>query len=781
MGSGDNVNQKKSAQLCGVALYMVACGVAAQDIAPETRPLASDDAGVAQSQAGTGETSTDASAPPAGTATGSDAAQLDDVVVTANKRVEPLQEVPQSIAVIDDKQLDRQNISEVTELVRATPTVNIPGPLGPVSIRGIGALSFARSSEGSVGVVVDNISLAGMSNAPPQLFDVERVEVLTGPQGTLFGRNSSGGVINITTNAPQVGLFEALAGVDYGSRDMKRGRAMVNVPVSQQSALRIAATYGWQPDVSENINDGGSYQLRQGSARVRYLWNATPDVTFNLLTDFTQNHHDGGTGWAVYKVTPGSELANALAACGVAVGPDNSQTCVDTPALETTTVAGVSPQLDIAFGDYTLTSVTGYRTARNDLERNDVDSTNVYVLNQFQDSDSQNLSQELRLASPKSDTGDYVAGIYYFNSKFDGSTSLLGPIAQYQGVPFPLGQTIDTETKQDSIATFAQGTYYVVPKVGLTAGVRLGRENVEAHTRGRTADGAAGSFGSTDPVDGDVSDTYFTWRVGAKYQATDDLMVYASQARGYKGPAINDQGNFAGAKLVINPEIPDASELGLKTSFFKGRLLLDGALFYTKVKDFQAQTFDAAANTFVYSNVPSVTSKGGEVLLLGRALDGLTLTGGVGYTDVTIGNGWLVPCRQPAAANCTVDAGGNQLAGAPKWKVTTSGEYAFPLMGLEAFGQLDAVYTSVIYSDNTEDPVRQLDAATILGARMGVRSPSGAWSVSAFARNLTDEFRPVWRFDTPTGPNQNDPASESQILGPETQRYFGLSVEARWY
>ena len=726
--------------------------------------------------------------------------QADDapqqVIVTANKREQRLQDVPVSVSVVDGAQLQRQNVNEVADLIRSAPALNSAGPFGALSIRGIGSISFSRSSEGSVGVVIDNVALGSTSINPPDLFDVRRVEVLEGPQGTLFGRNSSAGVLNIVTNAPDPTKFEAIGHLDVGTRNNDIGHAAVNVPLSADAALRVSGSYSVAPEQLHNLYDGSWEHNKDASGRARFLWQPTSDVTLNLIADYSQNSHDGGSPWAIYHSTPGSPLSAALAACGVIVGNDNDNGCVDGGNKSTVQSFGYSGQLDVNLGGYTLSSITAYRGVDNSVPAYDVDSTPVHLLNQTGPDNNHFISQELRLASPKRAWGDYVAGLYYYNNKLNSATTQFGPLATDEGVPYPLGQTLSTRATTTSYAAFADGTIFVTPELGLNLGARYGSEDVHAQTTGVLAPGAVAPIVSIAPVDGTARDTYFSYRTGLQYDVSDNQMAYVSYTRGYKGPAVNDEGGGGTAPLLVKPEIPHAAELGLKSTMFNGRLAANVALYYTKVDDFQAQFYDPSINAFVFGNAPSLTSKGIELNLLGKPTRSLTLNLGLAYNDAKYGSGYIVSCaqQQTVAQGCVpltnaagtvvgtgTDAGGNALVGSPKWKATFSGEYvAATFSHYQGFVQGDVVYTSRINFDAAYDPIDSNAAATIVGGRVGVRNDDGRYGVSLFVRNLFDTYRAATRFAAPTAAQQLDPAAYAQISGPESRRVVGVSLDARF-
>ena len=730
-----------------------------------------------------------------------------DIIVTANKREERLQNVPITVAVISGDQLTKQNIISVTDLVRSTPALNSAGPFGALSIRGVGSIAFARSAEGSVGVVVDGVALANTSTNPPQLFDVARVEVLEGPQGTLFGRNSSAGVVNITTIAPDPTRIEVDGHADIATRNNYVGRAVVNLPVADNAALRLSGAFSQAPDGQYNRFDN-SYQRVQGkSVRGRFLWEPISDITINLIGDYSKFTTKGGVPWTVYQSTPGSLLSSRLAACGVTVGPENQQGCIDGGNNTATESYGFSGQVDAKLGSLTLTSISAYRAYSSFSYASDVDSVPVDRLNVNASPVSiRNYSQEFRLTSPKGGLVDYVLGLYYFDSQLDGTDTqrgnILADLPLIGACPFaalglpdaycalPVGQVQTTSASTTSYAAFGNATINVSSAFRLLLGARYGNEDVRARTTAVLVPGALTSILSIAPISGAISDTYFSYRLGAQYDITHNVMLYGTYTRGYKGPSINDQTGTGTIPVVVKPEIPHAAEVGLKASAFNGHLTASLAGFYNRIDNFQAQFFDPTAAAFIFGNAPRLTTKGFSFELVGRPTRGLTLNVGAVYNDAKYGNGYFVACAQgqTAAQGCETvggaqvdDAGGNRLVGAPEWKVTAFGEYAATLTGnIKGFVQADMVYTSRIDFDAAYSPQNTNAPAAIFGGRIGVRTDNDRFGISLFARNLFDTYRPTVRFATPTALQQLDPVSFSQISGPESRRTLGVSLDAKF-
>ena len=713
-----------------------------------------------------------------------------EIVVTANRREERLQTVPVTVTVVGGEQLTRQNINTVEDLQRSAPALNLAGPagFGAVSIRGIGNLSFSRSSEGSVGVVVDGVSLANSSDTPPLLFDIARAEVLEGPQGTLFGRNSSAGVINIVTNAPNPARFEAIAHADVGSRDNLIGRLAVNVPVSANSALRVTGSYDRDPQVQRNLRDG-TYNQHEGFAgRARFLWEPNDKLKINLGADYTQRTVDGGVGWAVYSSSATSLLTARLAACGVKIGPENEDGCISPDSTETKISYGFSAQADYDLGGPTLTAITAYRGVRA-KSLNDVDSTlaNRYV--QDTHDTSTNFSQELRIASPNSGSIQYVAGLYFFHRRAESVVGQVGqvladlqligacplPVSALCGLSF--GQYRPLNTAATSYAAFGQATVSASDRLRFILGARVGREDVRADVRASGLE--PGAFAQITPgaaFSRAVADTYLSYRVGIQYDLSRDLMTFATYTRGYKGPAVNDGASDTSVPLIVRPEIPKSIEVGFKATLAHGRAAFNGSAFYTDVTNFQSQFWNSSIPAFVFGNAPKLTSKGFTANLFGRPIDGLTANIGVTYTDATYGAGYNVANY----LNNIVSAEGKQL-GTPKWKITASGEYNHTLTSsLDGFAQADVVYHTKTFSNSANDPILAIDGSTIFGGRIGIRTKDGRYGLSIFARNLFDTFRPSYRFATPVAAQQLDPAAFSQFSSPEAHRIVGVSLDAKY-
>lgn len=715
-----------------------------------------------------------------------------DIIVTGTKREERLQDVPQSISLVDARALQQQNIANVNDLARAVPSFNTN--FGAIQIRGLGAQTYSRSAEGSVGVVLDGVALSNASTQanPAALFDVARVEVLMGPQGTLFGRNSSAGVVNIVTNAPDPSRREMAAHLEAGNRDQRRVQAMVNLPLGSIAALRVSAQSNRTATTVYNIPRFGWDDLQSNSVRGRLLVEPADTVHINLIADY-QKFSNAGGGWVVVKSTPGSFLTNQLTACGVVIGPDNRQNCYSGQSYGHDKAYGVSGQIDWQLGDFTLTSITANRWLKQD-GGGDADSVPVDVLDVNASTQSiSNFSQEVRLTSPTGGFAQFVMGGYYFHGKQDATGTQMGSLRL---VPFglKLGQTFDTHIDSKSLAGFGQATFNLTGSLRLIAGARVERQEIEADTVRRLAPGALAPFASLAPVSGSNKDTSFSYRGGIQYDFTSGMMGYVTYARGYKGAAINDQTTTVLAPLVVKPEIPKAWEAGLKATLLDSRVVANFSIFRTDVDNYQTQFLDSATATYIYGNAPSIRSQGVELSVMGKPTRELTLNGGFTFTDATYGDGYLVACgpMETQAQGCKTytvgavtttasDAGGRRLAGTPRWKIVASGEYRAPLSdSVELYVQADVVHTSSIGFTASYDPLAATGSHTPVGARVGISLDGGNVSLSVFGRNIFDERIPLSVVQTPLASQLRDMGSYIHILSPESIRSIGVALDFKF-
>ncbi|MGO9934477.1 MAG: TonB-dependent receptor [Steroidobacteraceae bacterium] len=707
---------------------------------------------------------------------------INEIVVTAQKRPELLQQVPVAVTVVTATQLADEHIYSIADLARTTPGLEMVqafgGPGGGGQIRGIGTTSFNPTAEGAVGIVVDGVPQGNVNIT--NLYDMQRIEVLKGPQGTLFGLTSSAGVINMVTAAPDPTKFYTTAHIDYsddGAAGSKFGeeteRAVLNAPISSNAAIRLAVSDDRTKGVQVNNFSGTDNVATEWGGRLRFLLNATDDLTINLSGDYDrrgQNYND--PQFTYVSANPG--LAAELAACGITPGYANQARCGDQANDLNYRNYGGSAQIDYNLGPATLTSITGYRKqidAPNDFDVQGVAAEFLQIFYVGETSSGRQFSQELRIASNGAQKIDYVAGLFY--SSYSGATGYIPggafnvgtfdiPPMPFMPPPFPFTpfekSAPSTGQTNKSDAAFGQATYHLTDQLGLIGGIRYTHQTITDFTTVDPYNPASLAAYDSTSIDN------WSGRLGLQYKIEPDLTTYFTMVRGYKGPLISPAQNGL-PQSYIGPEIPTAFELGLKGSALNGKLGWDGDVFYTRVKDYQGQKCEitpVGALACPDQSVPKVISKGVELNAYGQVLTGLTFGAGYIYDEAQYPSGWT-GYDPNSLVGGTTSLSNAQLVGVPKNKVTLSSLYAFPLTpALQGFVNADTVYRSAVLLGATGAPGYVYPANWNTGARLGVRSPEQTWSAALFVRNLSNDNMPVVIYGGPSvtlpGMNPANPA-----------------------
>lgn len=688
--------------------------------------------------------------------------QLEEIIVTAQRREERLQDVPIAITVATQEQLARDQVYSLTDLQRVTPALEVTQTFGGEStgggrIRGVGTNVFNQTATGSVAIVIDQVPQGNASF--PQLFDMAQVEVLRGPQGTLFGQTASAGVINVRTAAPDPTVFAVKAGADYsdkGTAGSKYGsrvvRGVLNVPLTDDSALRFAAFYKNEIGVQKNVYLGKENDGKDLSFRARYMVKPTDTLTVNLTGEYNTTDRDGVNFFAMAKAPTG--FANSAAStanqvnCGLTIDESAQQYCSERHPKEKVKNYGFSGVVEWAGDGLAVTSVTGYRYKnRQQIDLNYSRQVGVpQASDQRFDNFANQFSQELRLASNGDSQFNYTTGLYY--SRFNYKSRPIG------NLPFGVGSApvgfsvcgfsppyfcpVAPEFRRADVtvtaqAAFADITYDFTDSWTVFTGLRYTQQKADFTYSLFTATNPNGLRLNPAPP---VKDNNVSGRAGFRWRLNEVAMVYASVAQGYKGSLLDVTSPGQGT-IVLEPEIPTAYEVGTKLSLLDNRLGLDANVFYSSIKNFQTQS-----NVFVGTALISVPnsvdlkSKGFEIDVIGRLSEGFTLNAGYLYNDIKFPSGYF--------GDDGVNIGGRQFISSPKHKLAVSGEFSQGFgPSLEGFLTLNAVYKSDMLLSARSDPRYVYPSHTTVGASIGIRSPDDRWTVSLFGRNLTNENEPV--------------------------------------
>lgn len=712
-----------------------------------------------------------------------DTEALQTVTVTAQKRTELVRDVPAAVSAFSGKDLREGggNLSAgaVMDLV---PNASGPTNDGHVRtrwwIRGIGSGDQSSNMVSPVSFYVDEVYLNSplLSGVPP--FDVSQVEVLRGPQGTLWGKNTTGGAVSFTTNKPTF-KPEGYVKAEVGQHQSHIVEGAVSGAIKEDVlAGRIAVYSDGTDGYARNTFQDKAVGKKEEDhlVRAQLLANIGPDL--QALANFHIREYRGS--------------GDALQGLGVAAGGTNAYGYV-LPALGTQDIATNAPGSDklnshggaltlkASLGANELTSITSYEHVVR-VTNGDGDATPLEISRSHAEIAASQLAQELRLASPRSDRLNWIAGLHMFKEKLDND-SAAGALQGVQTIATPRG-TIptsynNTRLHQDtrSIALFGSATYNATDRFNVTAGLRWTQETKEI-ALDRVANSGAAVFGNRDQwwqrqslssalVTTAVQDAKTTWKAATwdltpQYKFSQDVSVYARAAKGFRGGGYNGGVTTQSTVAVVSPEYLTSGEAGIKTSWFEHRVTADATVFYYDYKDVQLNQVVSTPTGPVsrLTNSAKAKARGAEMELAAQVLHGLRVNAAVGllrseYTDYGIYTG-------------------NEFGRAPHVNVLLGAEYRQPLSnGGEAVLSTNWNRRSHYYfvTNNETDPNQQQDGYIVGNLRLSYLPPGKKVTLTAYVTNLTDRF-----YKTNAIPYGNSVVGYSN----SDPRTVGLSAVYRW-
>jgi iron complex outermembrane receptor protein len=725
---------------------------------------------------------------------------LQTVTVESRRRSEDAQQVPTAMSVLGAQTLEEQRLYRLQDLQQAMPSVNVAfmhARQSSLSIRGLGNNPASDGLEGSAGIYLDNVYLGRPGMAVFDLLDVEQIELLRGPQGTLFGKNTTAGVLNITTRRPSSTPQGSFAS-SMGEGGYSQNQASFSGPLNDSLSGRIAAYKTYENGYVKNQFDGHTLGggVRQG-VRGQLLFQPNDDFNVRWLADYHEEDSSAGTR-SLFSTGPTINGVNRYQQRAAAVGAtlvDGRRVNLDADQNVTVFQGGTSLEANWNLpGDFTLTSISAYRwwdfTPRND------DELNVDVMdNVGQSARDKQYSQEIRLASPVGEHFDYVLGAYYFRQEMSNKVFTdYGPLADtWNGTPQgALNNVISVghgDVDTDSFATFAQGTWHLTPQVDFSLGMRgtyerkLAQVTRDAPGGGVAVSGAAaaaraGRLGAYDS--GDLSLYSFSPSALASlaWHVSDQVLAYASLSHGEKSGGVNlsvASAPVAGSdSLLIGSERANDAELGIKTTLLDQRLLLNANLFWTVVNGYQTNAYDDVNLTSYLTNAGAVRSRGVEVDSSWRPISGLTINLNGAFNDVRYLSYDDAPCpaevasRPGAPAAC--DLSGHAVVGASKWVFNSNASYQWSLHnGLQPY--VNGSYAWRSHAVGTVDDSRdaQLPGYGLVNLSSGVRGDwgKGQWDVSLWLKNAFDKTYYTTLWNSPNG-------AYTGVLG--TPRTLGMTA-----
>jgi len=681
---------------------------------------------------------------PYATGVRADEPALEEVVVTAQKRVESMQDVPIAISALQGDTIKNLQINNITGLYNTMPNVQINtfanSPDSAIfSIRGVGVNDADPYVGTTVSVVVDGVVVGVNTAALLSLFDIERVEVLKGPQGTLFGANTTGGVINVVTKQP-TGEFEGEAQVlagNYGRIDLN---AAVNFPIAEGFSGKVSLLHTENDGFFTNVVDGGDLGRQNVTALRPYLKFEAENYDATLIGEYVRSRNGSQTNVnisdpSLLLTVPGLTDTGEIRRVRGQNRDQPDQNFRDTYGVTLT------QNLATDFGDFV--SITNYREYDQDLYSDD-DATQFVWLQTRRQIKHQQFSQELRNSMQLTDAVRLLVGGFYFHQEYE-----LDQDGKLDGFLPGLGQPQTQEQTNESISVFSQVYVDLTDQWRFQGGFRFAHEKTEARSTTANTINAGGQSTFDDPLipgslvvaEGEESWNDVGFKFGLDYQPVDDVMLYAYFARGFKS------GGFTGRIVVAedigpyDPEQLDTIEGGMKAEFFDKRLRTNLAVFYNDYTDMQVVqniTFPSGANSATITNAGAATTWGAELELTAVLLEGLEFNLSAAYLNAEYDE---YDTRIADAMGNLIDVSfaGNPLVNAPEWSTSESLRYTRPVGPGDLTLFVQHTYTSSKFSNFTALPEEEVDSLNLVHGTLTWTPSNGRWSIGMFARNLLNE------------------------------------------
>ncbi len=764
--------------------------------------------------------------------TGTALAQVETITVTAQKREQSIQDVPIAVSAYSGEFLAEVGVEDVFDLQFYTPGLVVTQSQTSTNtsfvVRGVGTSSQNFGLESSVGLYVDGVYRARQGSFINDLTDVERIEILRGPQGTLFGRNTPAGAISVVTAQPEF-EFGGFGEVQVGNFDLFNVKGAVTGPIVEDKvAARISGFYTSRDGVNDNVTTGNAINDRNRyGGRLQFLFTPTSDLEVKLIADYSKIDEICCAAGSVLN-GPVDQVIGLLGGT-VLDGNDffDREVTANFDPVNETEDYGISAEVNWDIAGHTLTSITGYRIF-DSFDNIDADFTDLDLLRSTANTVEEDaFSQEIRLASSGDGKLQYVVGAFYYNRQVDSSSRLLVgddtnaylnittgglvPIGGIEVAPgvvlpvdwYPAGEgTFDRITQdQESWAIFGQADYSLTERLILTAGLRYTSETKEIDAQffetiplgpnplvdpaGAFVPGAG--FYLFPPLTPQprtqetLEDEQLTGTAKISFYLDDDTLTYASYGRGFKSGGTNTDRIPPLAPLLFDAETSDSYEIGLKTDQFNGMLRINAAAYYTTYDDFQTNTF--VGTGFFLQNAGEIETFGGELEIFATPTEWLDLTAAIAYTDATYASFETGPCQiaspDPSPnGDGSCDRTGDRVPSVPKWTAIVGATATHPLepligMPLTGFLRGELNYKSSIMTDTNNDPLKEQEATTFVNLRAGIRSDDEIYEAAFWVRNLTEEDAAIVIFDPPI--------QDGSLDGyPTEPRTYGFTLRGRF-
>lgn len=674
---------------------------------------------------------------------------LEEVVVTAQKREESLQDVPVAVTAIGGEEIEALGIFDSKGLERVSPSLTVSEGANKQNtafrIRGVGTNVYSIGIEPSVAVIIDDVSLVQPGQAMANLVDIQQIEILRGPQSTLFGKNASAGLINIVTK-PASDVFEGFIEAGVSTDDEKKINGSISGPITDSMRYRVTGYYsdyeGYATNLAYDSDINGS---KDKGLRAKFEWDIT-DTFFISLIGFYSESTDSCCGLSFRELDPQASFLGLVPVSesqqGITPSETNTDIIWNVEPEGKMEDSGFSLKANWDIGEHSLVSITALdRWKYQDAADNDGSATPILIyedgIASSSDTKTDFVSQELRLVSPIGEHLDYMLGLYYADAKTRRSFER-GPIVNSDWY---------AEAGTKSLAIFGQATWKFTDATQLTLGGRYNDEEISVDFDNYLKEESYSSKASDDVWLGKLSLQHF---IG------DATMLFATASTGYKGQAYDISSDFdqSTADNPVAPEESKSIEAGVKTTLFEQRLQLNAVAFYALYDDYQAQNLvvdgEGPLLRSKVDNVGELTTSGIELDAVALIGNNFTLSGGLAYINAVIGDFPNAPCYEGQVEGCTEispgqftqDIDGESLNNSPKWKLTLGGEYGVPLtsMPFDGFVTFSYRWQDEVNFDLKQDPKTVQDSYGIFNLSAGiVQSADQRYRLTFFVNNVFDQ------------------------------------------
>jgi iron complex outermembrane recepter protein len=697
-------------------------------------------------------------------AVGSQAA-LEEVVVTAQKREQSLQDVPISLSVVGGKMMEDMGVRDFNDLAEFIPNFFVQDTPGnyAIYIRGMGSTAGNLAFEQTVGLFIDGVYAGKSRQFQNPFLDVERVEILRGPQGALVGKNSSAGAVNVVTRLPtkepeamvrtgyefEGETFSLLGTLSGPLGDNVYGRLAASVTDTGRGHTRNEALGGYEKQVEDRILRGS------------LLWDASANLEIIAKAEVGRSRIDGNN---YETLMPGEKLDYRRSTRGFPGLGERDINDTDSSNLTLT--------MNYALNDHTLTSITGF--SRYDFDKFiDSDFTAANLFGSTFAEDFEQFSQEVRLVSPEGDRFEYAVGAYYHSNDYDLDQSSELSFGPFNGLTARFFQQ-----ENEVYSIYAQGTWHLTDTVRISGSGRQTEDDKKARQQ-RVLEGRVLPSWLDTPLAGKRSESEFDASLTLQWDITADVMMYGTWAEGSKaGGFVGAQANTTLETFEFEPESADTWELGFKGRFPEMGFMFNAAYFYTEYKNLQVSTWDADTSSFITANAAAATSEGVEADAVWSLTDILAIKGSLAYLDASYDTFVGADClwNNPGCDVTTNDIGGTRLPRSSRWNGTLNLVYEQPLAsGMRFDVDLGLVYNSDRYLVENLTPLGRQPGYTKVNLRLALAGRGDKWSLAVVGKNLTDETTFTHAFGTPLAP----PGTNTYLV--DLPRTLMLQAEYRFF